>query len=144
MSEGAAMPSDHKGTPPTGASRTPSVRVFGIRHHGPGSARSLRAALERLRPDAVLIEGPPEAAAVLDLAAEDAGGPPGALLPHGPDPPRRAAFYPLATFSPEWQAIRYGLTNGVPVRFIDLPAANWLADRDEEPAEPDEPAAEDC
>ena len=41
--------------------------LFGIRHHGPGSARSLRAALEHLRPDAILVEGPPDAAEVLPL-----------------------------------------------------------------------------
>ena len=35
--------------------------VYGIRHHGPGSARSVRAALAGQRPDVVLIEGPPEA-----------------------------------------------------------------------------------
>ena len=33
------------------------VEVFGIRHHGPGSARSLVAALQAYQPDAVLIEG---------------------------------------------------------------------------------------
>ncbi len=37
------------------------VHVFGIRHHGPGSARSLSAALESLAPDVVLIEGPSDA-----------------------------------------------------------------------------------
>ena len=31
--------------------------VFGIRHHGPGSARSLQRALQALQPDTVLIEG---------------------------------------------------------------------------------------
>ncbi|HEX8818872.1 MAG TPA: DUF5682 family protein, partial [Archangium sp.] len=40
-----------------------------MRHHGPGSARSVRDALERLRPDIVLIEGPPEADGLLPLAA---------------------------------------------------------------------------
>ena len=34
---------------PTPNSHLPSPRIFGIRHHGPGSARSLRAALEQLR-----------------------------------------------------------------------------------------------
>jgi hypothetical protein len=43
--------------------------VFGIRHHGPGSARSLLRALDALRPDVLLIEGPPDAAGVLGLAA---------------------------------------------------------------------------
>lgn len=34
--------------------------LLGVRHHGPGSARAVRAALEAARPSAVLIEGPPE------------------------------------------------------------------------------------
>jgi hypothetical protein len=38
-----------------------TVHVLGIRHHGPGSARSLGAALAALAPDVVLIEGPPDA-----------------------------------------------------------------------------------
>ena len=37
------------------------IAVFGIRHHGPGSARSLRRALAGYDPDAVLIEGPADA-----------------------------------------------------------------------------------
>lgn len=40
------------------------VHVLGVRHHGPGSARAVRAALADLKPDAVLIEGPPEADAL--------------------------------------------------------------------------------
>ena len=36
-----------------------TTTVLGIRHHGPGSARSVAAELERLDPDIVLIEGPP-------------------------------------------------------------------------------------
>ena len=114
-----------------------SLHVFGIRHHGPGSARSLVAALEELRPDAVLVEGPPDADDVLSLARHDAMKPPVALLVYPPDQPQRAVFYPFAEFSPEWQAIRYALGHNVPVRFIDLPQAIRLA----RPA-PDETADE--
>ena len=103
--------------------------VFGIRHHGPGSARSLQRALDELQPDAVLIEGPPEADALLELAAREDMAPPVALLTYVPDEPARAAFYPFARFSPEWRAIRYALEHDVPVRFMDLPAANKMADR---------------
>ena len=53
--------------------------------------------------------------------------PPVALLAHAVDEPGRAAFWPLAEFSPEWVAIRWALEHGVPVRFIDLPAAHSLA-----------------
>ncbi|MFH8785813.1 DUF5682 family protein [Streptomyces roseoverticillatus] len=101
--------------------------LLGIRHHGPGSARAVRAALEQCRPAAVLIEGPPEADAIVHLADEEGMRPPVALLAHAADDPGRAAFWPLAEFSPEWVAIRWALAHGVPVRFIDLPATHTLA-----------------
>ncbi|MGW7061441.1 DUF5682 family protein [Streptomyces sp. NPDC054904] len=104
--------------------------LLGVRHHGPGSARAVRAALDAARPRAVLIEGPPEGDALLPLAAEPGMRPPVALLAHVADDPGRAAFWPLAGFSPEWVAIRWAQARDVPVRFIDLPAAQTLAVRD--------------
>ena len=101
--------------------------LLGVRHHGPGSARAVRAALDQCTPDAVLIEGPPEADALVPLAAREDMRPPVALLAHAQDDPGRAAFWPLAEFSPEWVAMRWALERGVPVRFIDLPAAHSLA-----------------
>ncbi|MEU0304663.1 DUF5682 family protein [Streptomyces sp. NPDC006175] len=101
--------------------------LLGVRHHGPGSARAVLAALEAVRPAAVLVEGPPEADAVLPLAAHPRMRPPVALLAHAVDEPGRAAFWPMADFSPEWVAIRWASAHGVPVRFVDLPAAHSLA-----------------
>ncbi|MFI9081789.1 DUF5682 family protein [Streptomyces sioyaensis] len=101
--------------------------LLGVRHHGPGSARAVRAALEQYTPAAVLIEGPPEADELVPLAAREEMRPPVALLAHAQDDPGRAAFWPLAEFSPEWVAMRWALEHGAPVRFIDLPAANSLA-----------------
>ncbi|GGZ19264.1 hypothetical protein GCM10010387_09970 [Streptomyces inusitatus] len=119
--------------------------LLGVRHHGPGSARAVRAALEAAVPEAVLIEGPPEGDALIALAADERMRPPVALLAHAVDEPSRAAFWPLAEFSPEWAAIRWALGRGVPVRFIDLPAANSLAtplDRDgNRPDHPETPRA---
>ena len=103
------------------------MNIYGIRHHGPGSARSVRAALTAQRPDIVLIEGPPEADGLAALAADPEMQPPVALLGYVPGEPKQAAFWPFAVFSPEWQAIRYALDAGVPVRFCDLPAACQLA-----------------
>ncbi|TCC22392.1 DUF5682 family protein [Kribbella sindirgiensis] len=100
-----------------------TVHLLGIRHHGPGSARAVATALAELRPDVVLIEGPPEADKIVELAASEEMDPPVALLAYAVDDSTRAAFWPFAVFSPEWQAIRYGLAAGVPVRFCDLPAA---------------------
>lgn len=99
----------------------PRVRVFGIRHHGPGCARSLESALEAWTPDVVLIEGPPDAAPVVALAGQESMVPPVALLVYAPDAPNRAAFFPFTDFSPEWCAIRWALANDVEPRFIDLP-----------------------
>lgn len=104
-----------------------SVKVFGIRHHGPGSARSLREALGALSPDVILIEGPPDANDLIALAADAQMRPPVALLIYLPNEPKRAVYYPFAEFSPEWQAIQYGLAQQAPVRFIDLPQSYQFA-----------------
>ncbi|MGW1268230.1 DUF5682 family protein [Streptomyces sp. NPDC002491] len=101
--------------------------LLGVRHHGPGSARAVRAALEAARPLAVLIEGPSEADALIPLAADEDMRPPVALLAHAVDEPGRSSFWPMAEFSPEWVALRWALDHAVPVRFIDLPAAHSLA-----------------
>jgi len=103
------------------------VEVFGIRHHGPGSARSLVAALTDYQPDAVLIEGPADADSLLRWVLADEMAPPLALLGYAPDHPQTAAFWPYAVFSPEWQAMIYALQRGIDVGFCDLPAAAMLA-----------------
>lgn len=128
----------------TSPSAAHTTRVFGVRHHGPGCARSLAAALEAMAPDAVLIEGPPDAAEVLPLAGTAEMKPPVALLVYPVDAPVRAVFYPFAEFSPEWQAIRFALARGIPVRFMDLPQYHRLVERPTEAnAEGDESAKED-
>ncbi len=105
----------------------PLLRYFGIRHHGPGCARSLLQAFEALRPDCVLVEGPPEGEALLGAIAAEGMQPPVALLSYCPDELRLAVYHPFAEFSPEWQALRWALAAGVPARFIDLPLTHHLA-----------------
>ncbi|MFI1185584.1 DUF5682 family protein [Streptomyces californicus] len=116
--------------------------LLGVRHHGPGSARAVLAALAAARPAVVLIEGPPEGDALLPLAADPVMRPPVALLAHAVDDPGRASFWPMAAFSPEWVAIRWALDHGVPVRFIDLPAAHSLAMEAPGPGAGEAPGAE--
>ncbi len=100
---------------------------FGIRHHGPGCALSLVRAFEALRPDCVLIEGPPEGEALLQFAMADGMQPPVALLSYCPEQPRLAVYHPFAEFSPEWQAVQWAAQASVPTRFIDLPLVHGLA-----------------
>lgn len=119
-----------------------TVSIFGIRHHGPGSARSLVRSLQQFQPDLVLIEGPPDANDILPLAAHPEMKPPIALLVYVPGDSASlvdAVYYPFAEFSPEWQAMRYGLTRQIPVRFADLPQAYRLC-REEEPTETTTPS----
>ncbi|MEZ4606137.1 MAG: DUF5682 family protein [Deinococcales bacterium] len=107
--------------------------IFGIRHHGPGSARHLLAALKKLKPDCLLIEGPPEGDEVLNFILSDEMKPPVALLIYAPDS-NKATFYPFASFSPEWQALRYGLKAGIKLKFFDLPLSYRLAQQADEMA----------
>jgi hypothetical protein len=116
-----------------------SISIFGIRHHGPGCARSLRAALETLEPDIVLVEGPPDAQAVIPLLTAEGMKPPVALLIYAPEKPAQAVYYPFATFSPEWQTLSYALASGIPARFMDLPQAFQLGKEEEESATPAPP-----
>jgi hypothetical protein len=111
---------------------TDGVRLFGVRHHGPGSARSLVHALEAYAPQAILIEGPPDANELLPLASHAGLAPPVALLVFAPEAPSKAVLYPFARFSPEWQAIQFALARGITVRFIDLPHTFRLADSQEQ------------
>ncbi|MGH6816323.1 MAG: DUF5682 family protein, partial [Hyphomicrobiaceae bacterium] len=120
--------------------------IFGIRHHGPGSALSLLAALDALDPAVVLIEGPADADGILSFAGSAHMTPPVAILVHAQDDPANATFYPFAVYSPEWQALRWALARSRPVRFVDLPARNRLALRTEDPepdAEPAKPVSQD-
>ncbi len=107
--------------------------LLGVRHHGPGSARAVRRALSAYQPEVVLIEGPPEADPLVPLAGAEDMRAPVALLAYpaggkgAAEPRMRAAFWPFAEFSPEWQALRWAVGHDVPVRFVDLPATVRLA-----------------
>ncbi len=109
------------------------VELFGVRHHGPGSARSLLRALDDWQPDVVLVELPADCAPALVWVGHVDLTPPVALLGWVLDAPDRAAFLPFAAFSPEWCAFEWAARHDVGVRAIDLPLANVLAssgDRD--------------
>ena len=104
-----------------------TVQLLGIRHHGPGSARSVLRALDELSPTVVLVELPADCQAALSWLGHEQLQPPVALLGYVVDQPQRAAFLPFAEFSPEWQAFGWARRHGVPVVAMDLPLAQSLA-----------------
>ncbi|MFK8079949.1 MAG: DUF5682 family protein [Granulosicoccus sp.] len=99
------------------------MKIYGIRHHGPGCARSLLRALDEQRPDVILIEAPAEMDGLLEHVANDDMKPPLAALLYQTDAPQVAAFYPFARFSPEWQTVKWAHENTCELRSMDLPAA---------------------
>ena len=88
-------------------------------------------ALDDLQPDVVLVEAPADVDAALRWVGAVGLVPPVALLTYVPAEPGRAAFAPFATFSPEWQAIRWANERDVEVHAIDLPLAVTLASGDD-------------
>ncbi|MFD6443724.1 DUF5682 family protein [Promicromonospora sp. NPDC060204] len=104
-----------------------------VRHHSPACAVAVRAAIEELRPSAVLIEGPEEFTRLIPDLLHEATRPPIAVLslggsgsgsgsaagPGDREPGDGAGFYPLASFSPEWVALHAGRGVGAELRFID-------------------------
>lgn len=116
----------------------PRLHVFGIRHHGPGSAASVLQALDAVNPAIVLIEGPPEATSILPIAAAAGMQPPVAILTYPTDEPKHARFHPFAEFSPEWQAMLWATRHSKPARFIDEPLTAPVGDEDKT-AQPEEP-----
>jgi Mg-chelatase subunit ChlD len=101
--------------------------LIGVRHHSPALSVVLPALLDGYRPDALLLELPPEFASWLPWLADEGTVAPvalaGVLGDGGP------AFYPFADFSPELVAIRWAARHGVPVVPCDLPLADraWQA-----------------
>ncbi len=108
------------------------INVFGVRHLSPMGAWQLRAYLDRLRPEVVLIEGLDDATDLIPDITRKETRPPIAILAYTDALPVRTVVYPFATYSPEYQAIRWARENGVQVEFIDLPSENFLGLQDAE------------
>ncbi len=98
------------------------INVYGIRHHGPGSARALLRALERQPPDVLAIEMPADLQDSIGILSHADLQPPVALAAFEPERVEPALYYPLAAFSPEWVAMRFCVERGIPIQAMDLPA----------------------
>ena len=104
----------------------PLCRIFGVRHLSPAAAHHLYTILDELRPSAVLVEGPADATEQIKHLVHKDTRPPLALLAYTTRRPVRSILYPLASYSPEWAALTWGVRHKADVRFIDLPAAVFL------------------
>lgn len=87
----------------------------------------LRQTLDRIRPTAVLIEGLADAELLIDDIVRRDTLPPIAILAYTDVPPVRTLVYPLAKYSPEYQALLWAKEHRAEIRFIDLPSDVFLA-----------------
>src|SRR3954469_8394861 len=109
-----------------------AIHVFGVRHLSPAGAWHLRATLDSIRPKVVLIEGLSDADSLIPDLTLSGTKPPVAILAYTDSPPVRTLVYPLATYSPEYQALVWARENRSRVEFIDLPSDNFLGLQDVE------------
>src|SRR5947209_18589590 len=107
--------------------------IFGVRHLSPAAAWHLRQLLGRVRPRLVLIEGSDDADDLIPHIVSPKSKLPIAILAYTTDAPVRTFVYPLAIYSPEYQALLWCQQNKVKVRFMDLPSSVFLGlmDRDD-------------
>jgi hypothetical protein len=106
------------------------IPVFGVRHLSPAGAWHLRRFLDRVRPRAVLIEGLADAAALVPDIVRPDTRPPLAILAYTDAVPVRTLVYPLARYSPEYQALKWADEHDARVEFIDLPSDIFLGLQD--------------
>ena len=111
---------------------TAGIHVFGVRHLSPGGAWHLRATLDAVRPKVVLIEGLTDADALIPDLTRSGTRPPVAILAYTDSVPVRTLVYPMATYSPEYQALVWARENKARVEFIDLPSDVFLGLQDVE------------
>ena len=117
-----------------GAQRVMSwqIPVFGVRHLSPAGAWHLRRYLDEIRPSVVLVEGLADAGDVIPHITRKGTKPPIAILAYTDSLPVRTLAYPLARYSPEYQALMWAKENNARVEFIDLPSSIFLALQDVE------------
>lgn len=108
------------------------IHVFGVRHLSPGGAWHLRRYLDRLQPELVLVEGLADAVDLTSHLVKKGTKPPVAILAYTAAVPVRTLVYPLATYSPEYQAILWAHKNHKELQFIDLPSDIFLGLQDQE------------
>src|SRR3954469_7783589 len=109
-----------------------AIHVFGVRHLSPGGAWHLRATLDAVRPNVVLIEGLADADTLVADLTRSGTKPPVAILAYTDSVPVRTLVYPLARYSPEYQAMAWAKENRARVEFIDLPSDVFLGLQDVE------------
>ena len=107
---------------------TQPVVFFPVRHHSPACSYHLKQAIEEIRPECILIEGPQNAQSQIPVLGHKDTKAPLALYYFYKDTRGLLSqekedykcYYPYLDCSPELVALRAASDRGIPARFIDL------------------------
>jgi hypothetical protein len=102
------------------------ARYIGVRHHSPRATAALREFLDTTRPEAVLVEGPEDATPLIEILVDPETRPPVAILGYRTVGSRQSTLWPFATYSPEYEAVRWAHEHRRHASFIDLPVSRTL------------------
>jgi hypothetical protein len=102
------------------------VHLFPVRHHSPRAAGCLRAWLEKVRPELVLVEGPSDAESLIPIITDQESEPPIAILAYSTDGQPQSCMWPFVRYSPEYEALRWAREHGVKAGFVDWPSGAAL------------------
>ena len=102
------------------------INYFGVRHLSPGAAWHLLQLLDEVHPEVILIEGLSDADHIIPFLTDPKCIPPVAILAYSQHPPVKTLVYPLAEYSPEYQALVWAAENGSRSHFIDLPSGIFM------------------
>lgn len=101
--------------------------IFGIRHLSPAGAWHLRRLLDQVRPEMILVESPSDLTSQIPNLTRPETAPPIAILAYTKETPVRSILYPMAEYSPEYQAVLWAHEHGAECRFMDIPSDVFLA-----------------
>ncbi len=102
------------------------VHLFPVRHHSPRSAGCLRAWLDQVKPELVLVEGPSDAEALIPIITDSESQPPIAILAYSTDGQPQSVMWPFVRYSPEYEALRWARENGARSGFVDWSSGSAL------------------
>lgn len=111
------------------------IMLLPVRHHSPACSFHVREMIARWKPDAILVEGPDNANALLPVMVHEDTRAPFAIYYAYHDKAKKISeeqehykcYYPFLDYSPELVALREASKNMTEVSFIDLSYGDILA-----------------
>ncbi len=104
-----------------------NVHWLPVRHHSPRASHVVRAELDRVQPEVVMVEAPSDALDLVPVIVDADTRPPVAILGYRTDGPTQSVLWPFATYSPEYVALAWAHARGARIELIDVPIGTALA-----------------